>query len=205
MEAVIGCGRLALQHMLVVDGNDWVGGEGAAQLGEAGAGSAVRIRDEHHDRIDPAALGLLHVADFLDHLEEFVVGMKAEVDHLADAVIDDQPLHQVDLAERVHDVSGLGDAGQEVDQRGFLQIEVEAHDVVPLQQQEFRQQPRQQGLADKRAGRTDDENGRAAHVSKLNVTAISRHAQHDAQVSPDQGIAALKRGEIWFAQRNPSS
>ncbi len=55
------------------------------------------------NRITGATLrraGLLQEADLVGHLEEFVEGVKAEIDHLGDAVIDDQAVHQLHLADR---------------------------------------------------------------------------------------------------------
>ena len=73
---------------------------------------AVGIGDEQDDRRDAAPRRLLHEADFLGHLEELVEGVKAEIDHLGDAVIDDQAVHQRHLAEGIVDLGGLGDSGR---------------------------------------------------------------------------------------------
>ncbi len=78
--------------------------------------------------------------------------MEAEIDHLGDAVVDDQAVHQLHLAEGVDDVGGLGDLGEIFEQRGLLQIDVEGGHRAVLEQQEFAEQPRGQRLADLRAG-----------------------------------------------------
>ncbi len=57
------------------------------------------------------------------------------------------------LAARVDHVGGLGDARQIVDQRRFAVVDVEGRRTWPcFSKQEFRQQPRQQRLADAAAG-----------------------------------------------------
>jgi len=78
--------------------------------------------------------------------------VKAEVDHLGDPVIDDQAVHQRHLPEGIVDLGGLGDLRKVFEQRRFLQVDIEGRDGAVFQEQEFAQQPRQQRLADQRAG-----------------------------------------------------
>ena len=59
-------------------------------------------------------------------VEEFVEGVIAEVDDLADAVIDDQARSISAILPKVSvDLGGLCDLGQEVEQRRLLEIDVE--------------------------------------------------------------------------------
>ena len=90
--------------------------------------SAVGIPDEQDDRGDVAPRGFFHEADFLGHLEELVEGVETEIDHLGDAVIDDQPVHQRHLAEGIDDLGGLGHLRQVFEQRRLFQVDVEGGD-----------------------------------------------------------------------------
>ena len=89
--------------------------------------------------------------------------MKAEIDHLANSVIDDDAIHQSHLAKGVVDLGGFGDPGQIFDQRRLFEVDVECRHVAVFQQQEFAQLPRNQRLADQRARRANDVDGRGVH------------------------------------------
>src|SRR5207237_3862521 len=115
----------------------------------------------HPRRVDPP--GFLDEACLLRHLEEVVEGVKAQIAHFAEPVIDDDAVHQLHLAEGVHDIGGFGDVRQIFEQRRLLQVEVEGRHIAVLEQQEFAEQPRDQRLADLRAGRTDDIDGSRGH------------------------------------------
>ncbi len=89
--------------------------------------------------------------------------MEPEVDHLGDAVIGDQPIHQRHLAEGVVDPGGLRHIRQVVEQRRLTKIDIERRNRAALQQQELREQPRDHGFAYRRSRGTDNVDGRAAH------------------------------------------
>jgi hypothetical protein len=89
--------------------------------------------------------------------------VKAEVDDLRRTIVGNQPVHQLHLAERVVDAGGLSQLRQVVDQRRIVQIDVERRGVSVFEIEIFRQQPRNEGLADAGAGRADDINGRKVH------------------------------------------
>jgi hypothetical protein len=61
-------------------------------------------------------------------------------------------VHQFHLAKGVDDISGLGDLRQVVEERRLFQVDVERVHGAVLEQQEFAQQARDQGLADLRTG-----------------------------------------------------
>ena len=156
-------GQFAAHHMLVVDHNQRVRRDLLLQHRKAACGDAVGIGHKHDDRRDVAPGGFLQETDFLGHLEECVESVEAEIDHFGDAVVDDQPVHELHLAVGVRDVGRLGDARQVFEQRRFLQIDVEGGHPAVLQQQELAHQSREQRLADQRTGRADDVDRRRAH------------------------------------------
>ncbi len=177
-----GPGQFAAHHVLVVDRDQRLRRDLLVQHRIAARGDAVGIGHEQDHRRDAAARGFLQEADLVDHLEELVEGVKAEVDHLGDAVIDDQAVHQLHLAVGVGDIGRLGHPRQILEQGRLLQIDVERGHHAVLEQQEFAQEPRKQRLADHRSGRADDVNGREAH-----------HGLYQANFSPNPAQSRARR------------
>jgi len=160
--AAEGWRKFATQGVFVLDRDNGGHGVTLPKIIEGAHRRAVDVGDEQDDRVDATPLGLLYEADFRTHLEEGVMGMEAEVDHLGEVVVMDQLVHQLHLPERVVDRRGFGDARMKIDQRRFVEVDIVGCDDAAMRDQEFAQHPRHQRLADLGAGRADDVNGRSA-------------------------------------------
>ena len=114
-------------------------------------------------RRDPAAERLLEEADLVDHLEEFVEGVKAEIEHLGDAVIVDQAVHQLHLAVGVETSAVSVTRGRYSSSDGSFRLMSKPATVPFFSSRNSAQQPREQRLADERTGRADDVDGRGVH------------------------------------------